>query len=487
LISNLQNDIYSKDSYYQCERGNEFVNAILVGSNFSCDFETTNSTSRQMQVSIYILSKISNFKLKFSSNSVSFYYYGPTKINISPFADTFTNSNLKNYNLSLSTLYPFDIGLVCEFSSIGDGIKYSTAKIYGNSIYCNISKSNFSSSTEIVQIKLFVNTSRLTTDLHELSLKDEKFVLFKLPISFTTTESLISFDMMKVNNYLNMTIPNVESNQGSLTYKVRYSSQYPNNDNGSSSNCIFNVNSQPYCINIPLNPQSNPAVYTLKISVFHPENNNSFDFDVLPFTYYSLIPEMKSISPRFASIMDTYSQKKEFQIELIGAINRNQFTYYCKRSLNGDVLYVPAIIVQNKNAFSFMLNNPVNADNVTLSIYFESIELKSKILFSDVRTINFYKSLTINKKVGFSNGFNIDVAIPSIYPTNYGNVYSYNLISNLLNIRDCAESLSIVRCFVNESSFNQYPVTTQLDLMINGLYAFSLIPYLQINSKNSLN
>jgi hypothetical protein len=484
LKSNLKNDIYSKDSYYQCEQGNQFVSAILVGSNFTCDFETTNLTSRQMQVSIFILSRITNYKLKFSSNSVAFFYYNQTKINIYPFTDTFTNSNLKNYNLSLSTLYPFDIGLVCEFSSSGDGVKYSTAKIFGNSIYCNITKSNFTLSTETVQIKLFVNISKLTTDLHELSLKDEPFVFFKLPISFTTPDSLISFNTMGVNNFLNMTIPNVESNQQLLTYKVRYSSQYPNYDNGSTSKCVFNVNSQAYCINIPLNPIINPAVYKLTISIFHPENNNSFDIDVEPFTYYSLIPEMKSISPRFTSSIDTYSQRKEFQIELVNAINRDQFSYYCKRSFNGDDLYVPSTFVPNKNALSFMMNNPFNADNVSLSIYFESIGNKSKILFSDVKTINFYKSLTINKKVGFSTGFEIEVALPSVFPTNYGNVYSYNLTSKLLKIRDCVESQNILRCFVNESSFNQYPVTTQLDLMINGLSAFSLLPYLQINSKN---
>lgn len=76
LKTNQLIDYYSEETTYQCQNENILVSAIYQNGIYSCDLSTTNQTSREVFISLFIVSKATGYSLELSNTGIKFLFYG---------------------------------------------------------------------------------------------------------------------------------------------------------------------------------------------------------------------------------------------------------------------------------------------------------------------------------------------------------------------------------------------------------------------------
>jgi hypothetical protein len=267
-------------------------------------------------------------------------------------------------------------------------------------------------------------------------------------------------------------------------YSMKFFSQSPNVENG-TTNCVFN--STVYCENMILDPLYHPGIYNFSISILHPGTNQTQSLMVSPFTYYTFMEGNKrKLAPSFGSLIESYSQKREYQLVLNSkSWNTQQFSFYCRRTFSSEESYMIAII-KDGNLFC-LTDNPTRYTNMTLDFYFESIQSKSKVLISQVSNIRFYNIFKLKTKVVFEEGCKVYFDVPDEIPATFGSGYNYHLryqlFDKVLLMKNC-ENLSArnLSCSMSLSNKVSLPTFVNVILYMNGNPAMTLLPYLQVIS-----
>eukprot|EP01080_Neovahlkampfia_damariscottae_P003049 gene3049-5221_t len=482
--ANLQtdqlSDLYTKEASYQCENENSFTTATYINGIYSCDLSTNNQTSREVSISIYVVSKLTGNSLLLSQNAIPFLFYAQKEINIHPFIDTYTVSTEKNYDISLSLDYPFDKGLICIYTSSYEPQKESIARKIGNEIRCPISKKFFSSNTETIEVKFALNISSTLNQIHHIGKNSEFFTFFKIPISFENVQNLLNYQTIKNKNYLNFTIPNIPNR----IYSMGFQSQEPNYDNSTDSGnaCKFDQNSKPYCENVLLRPVINPAVYNFTFKIQHSMTGHQFNISVVPFIYYDLVPKINRLLPHFASIMDSYAKRKKYEFSLSSPFN-DRFKYFCNVKFPSLEYFVDVTIAKNSSVLDCMVQNNFRNGNMSIELYFEA-QNSTKVLFSDSKEILYHKTLTIDKRIGISDGFEVTIkfpiAIPSVFHSDYSYHLKYEYAGKMFDLSNCNETGTQMTCQFTNNSFSSNPAFIQMELYVNDEQVFSIIPIVQI-------
>ena len=349
----------------------------------------------------------------------------------------------------------------------------------GNDTFCLISRNGFNTQTETMTIQLLAIISS-KNEKHYLSTNTETFSFFKGPIAFEVFDDVINFEVTKNKTYLNVTIPSVSNRN----YLMNSKAQSPvTHSIFGIGGCSFSQNTKPYCLNLTLKPDIIPAVYEFSIQITHAITSKTFNISVNPVIYYDQIPQIERVVPHFSSFMDTYKKKIDYKTRLLKKHNSKQFKYYCKVIYPGLEYFLNATL-PNPNDIGCNIGNEFKHENMSLEIYFETFESKSKMLLSNLVTIQHHKYLTLDKNVGFSEGFTINLRFPiSSVAFNYN--MKYELGGSYYSLQNCSVSTVDMNCTLPKTHFDVNPTYLQIELFANEVQFFSLLPIIQINSKRN--
>eukprot|EP01080_Neovahlkampfia_damariscottae_P002563 gene2563-3525_t len=487
--ADTKNDVYGTQVSYQCAYENQTILATKKDADFVCEISTNYGTTREVQISLHIVSVLTGYRLNFTSNTKPFLFYARKEINIDPFADVVVkNTDIPHsYNITLSVDYPFSTGLICEYQTTSDGTKTSAAIKLGNDTVCTISQSTFNTQTETIKVKLKVQNSKFDSRAHILSKNVDEFIFFKGPIMFDSTDNIINFETMKNKTFINSTIPTVPNRK----YQMNCEAQYPVTEVISNINeCMFNQNERPYCLNLTLHPNYIPALYNFTIQVQNTKTNKWFSLNIHPVTYYDEIPSFNRVIPHFSSIIDTYKKKKIYIARLSRQHNAKQFKYYCKVNYGGNDYFEYARLEPTELDIACAISNDLKQTSMSLQIYFENLSNQNKILFSsNSQVIQNYKIMKIDKMVGFSDGFVVGTEFPMKIPENqsdYSYLMKFEYAGSLHNLVDCIHDTNFMNCTFPKIVLFSNSETLQLELYLNSsgkeIQVFSLSPFIQINN-----
>jgi hypothetical protein len=382
-------------------------------------------------------------------------------------------------NVSFPHSFHSDSSLYCQYNST-DGERISTAKIIGSLIYCNITKSNYISTTEEIEISLVLKIS-FNSSFQKLSLNSHRFLLFKGPIGFEFTENYLDYTNQDSSTprFVNFITPSV-----SKIFTIQFSSISPNSDQGALSSCTATPGMKLFC-NIGANelkPVHQPSVYKLNMTItFSNTVNLKHTFMLNSFTYFKDLKAINDVSPKFVSFRDSFKVKSNFYLNISHPFNPT-FVYYCKGIYENSTDYqisVAELVASQESTtlFKCLFNSRFKQENATVQLYFEMNN--SKHLLTTSTDFNFYEFTSLMNTNGFLMNQKISIDLPLIVPgVSYDVRFLYNTI--LYQLQNCTIYNNSLSCILPVFNLEETSTSLEMVLYLNGYPSMKLYPLFRV-------
>eukprot|EP01080_Neovahlkampfia_damariscottae_P009960 gene9960-2279_t len=481
ISTNQKENYFTNFVEYQCRKENDSSIAQYSNSKFNCTMESISSfKSRNVSISLWIVSKMTHHSLRYSSNEIEYIFYEPYSMEyIYPFADSYSTGT-KTLNISIPNGYHSDNSLYCQYNST-DGLKDTPAKSSGSHIYCTMTKTHFEKSTEEIEVTLIVKTSLETSVKHQLSLNSHTFVLFNQSIGFSFTDDYLDYTNAnpshpRITDYL---VPKV-----SRLYSISYSALAPNSDSGIVPSCTAKSGNMLYCLlsTTQLSPVYQPAIYNFNLIIqFSTTVNLKHVLSLRPVTYFKNKKSISDISPRFASFRDSFKTKSNFYLNISHSFNTETFDFYCKGiyGTSNETQISPAVLIskdESSTLFKCSFNSRLKQETIYTQLFFDINN--SKYYLSAVDTLKFYDNERLKKTHGFFQQKDISIDLPEIDSKSiYEIKFNYN--SNLYSMENCTLS-STLSCNLPTFDLTFTSDSLELVLYVNGYESMKLYPYFQV-------
>eukprot|EP01080_Neovahlkampfia_damariscottae_P001772 gene1772-541_t len=500
-------DIYGAKAQYQCEFNGTVVSASLNGKSFDCSITTSLIYPFSDYVNIRIKSPLTNKPLKYSknqNNNTEFYFLNEIKtLSVYPFAQ----GHKINGNGFLTTSVTLELKedlilsreVFCKSESNGDTATLSKAQLKPESrniFTCNVEKRSFANIVEVLNITLWMNASSAVS--FKLTSNHESYLFIREPVTWNSVKALNKIQNARLNfaipqnifNYQLSMIPNID-----MATKSNVSCDY----SGIFPSCSLSQSNLNTILQLPSHLN-----FTLK--VYHKTSQvGSDDIEVDYLTYYTNMT-LQHLKPYALSYYENQYRSSRVISNVLNNLNSKRFKFKCNftqstvYSLNdadfniGINEYQSDIAVAKHFGCSLSTSKFKPNENIQLKLVFTSeigdVELTNvpaqiQVMASNP-DINFFD---FSPKYGpASGGYQFNMYMSEIFPTSIYKNYQFSL-----GLQQ-ADSLTLLNCTSDSSRINSptcdmvsiehlfsdfsKPKKIKLDLRMNNVKAFSLVPYI---------
>eukprot|EP01080_Neovahlkampfia_damariscottae_P008579 gene8579-404_t len=468
------NNLYGSTVSYKCSYGSpiQISFANLIDGYFNCTIRKQGLNATSMNVSIIVESKLKGNYLPFSNNSKEFFFMNQIDLlSISPHGEAYLELSKKQRTVKLSLKDDLITtkNVYCKYTS-NEGTKYSRVRYYQqqkNGISCEIQKSMFSESVDIIDIQL-----------------DD--------IQWTTPKVIEPKNLIVELNYF---IP--FRNQFKFEIQLLLNLA---NESTKLLSCNSVLGSRIKC-NLPKDFLESIKIVPIQLNftfiVTHKHSLESFTVQIDRLHFYQSI-EFQHIKPHYIS----YNERLNYPFRLIGntnlSLNSKEYRFICTITQNGTSILKNATFDLKESEYQPNLNRTSHfactfnsfgskTENYELTLSFNSVNGNNLLTKNSSTIYVFEKGFTLNKFYGSNKGgYEIGkVTFSKKLPTSTYNDYSYSL-----KLQDRNSEIPITKAtfigdgfvftMVDVSQYyklwNVVERRMKLNLYINGIRAISFFP-----------
>jgi hypothetical protein len=488
LFTNYEIDVLNSNVTYRCKFGSEIATASFQSNGiFTCSISSSIDISRNESLVLQLKSYNCENWVDFSKNSVEYIFRKPVKlISISPFAKGFSSQSFDfdvSFVLNPGDSVVNDKELICKFNSTGNGFKRSKARLEGNLILCQISKSIFQNQVEYLHVGLALNTTLFSSDSSYFS-NLMKFVFYQEPLNYqfinVIDNSLTGNFTIELTNY-----------EADFNYQMNFTEQL------TLKSGFFPCVKQALKLECKpsmglLETLYQPSIYNLTLVISKdtfpssnaPESNLSLS--VKSIVYFNRNNLIISTAPFVASSVTHFIVPLKVSLSIAGRLNHEQFKFNCVNSSNGEIVSIATVVKSNSmnTTLTCYLKSQRKIETLPLAISFlcnsSNYELTSK------SNMQFVETILIDNYLGFKTGktrFTFNYPTTS-FPTKFKSDYNITLMhkeeNGFLKQIECQKNLAgytFGSCISPSISHKIFPRNVQFYIYVDGEFSISLSPW----------
>jgi hypothetical protein len=500
LFTNYQIDVFNSNVTYRCKFGSEIATATLQSNGvFTCAITSTIDTSRNESLILQLKSLDCSNWVDFSKNSVDYIFRKPVRlISIFPFAKGFSSQSFNfdvSFELNPGDSVVNDKGLICKFNSTGNGFQRSKARMEGNLIFCQISKSIFQSQVEYLHVGLALNTTLFSSDSSYFS-NLMKFVFYQEPLNY---EFINVIDNSLTGNFT-MELTNYETD---FNYQMNFTEQltlksgsFPCVKQASKLEC------KPF-IGL-LEALYQPSIYnlTLIVSKYKDPSSNApeikLSLSVKSIVYFNRNNLIVSTAPFVASAVTHFVVPLKVTLSIAGRLNHEQFKFNCVNSSNGEIVSIATVVKSNAMITTLTCNLKSQRKVESLPLTISFVSNSSNYELTSKSNIQFVDTILMDNYLGFKTGktrftFNYPTtAFPTKFKSDYNITLMFNDEEGNLKQIECQKNLAgytFASCISPSISHKIFPRNVQFSIYVEGEFSMTLSPwfkYFEIPSISSI-